>query len=177
MEDAIKWYGKAYSIRSTILRYFNAAGATLERGEDHRPETHLIPRLLLSALENEPVTLFGSDYPTRDGTAIRDYIHVEDLAKAHLKALDYLLQGGASLTCNLGSGGGYTVREVLEAARKATGQPLQEKLAPRRAGDPAVLVASPELAKTALSWKPERGLEEMVVSAWAWRQRYPGGYS
>ena len=176
MEDAIRWYGGAYGLRSVVLRYFNAAGATQQRGEDHRPETHLIPRILHAALKGGGATVFGTDYPTRDQTAVRDYVHVEDLADAHLRALDRLVAGGNSLTCNLGSSTGATVREVLAVAREVTGAELPETIFPRRAGDPAVLIASNSLAKSELGWAPTRELPEMVASAWAWLKAHPQGY-
>lgn len=176
IEEAIRWYGGAYGLRSVVLRYFNAAGATRLRGEDHRPETHLIPRILQAALKNEGVSVFGTDYPTRDQTAVRDYVHVEDLADAHLRALDRLVGGGASLTCNLGSSTGATVREVLAVARRVTGAALPETVLPRRPGDPAVLVASNALAQTELGWVPTRELPDMVASAWAWLKEHPHGY-
>ncbi|HET9519544.1 MAG TPA: UDP-glucose 4-epimerase GalE [Candidatus Limnocylindrales bacterium] len=182
-ETAMAAYGSAYGLRSVTLRYFNVAGATDARGEDHDPETHLIPTLL-RAVEGtgQPLTLFGDDYPTPDGTCIRDYIHVEDLADAHLLALEATAEGDARtdapLVCNLGSGGGFSVREVLAAAEAVVGGPIPHTIGPRRAGDPPVLVAANERAKAVLGWEPRRSwLDTMIESAWAWRRRSPGGYA
>jgi UDP-glucose-4-epimerase GalE len=182
-EAAMAAYGSAYGLRSVTLRYFNVAGATDARGEDHDPETHLIPALLRAAEgDGSPLTLFGDDYPTPDGTCIRDYIHVEDLADAHLAALEATAAEDARtdtpLICNLGSGGGFSVREVLAAAEGVVGGPIPHTIGPRRAGDPPVLVAANERAKAVLGWEPRRSsLEEMIASAWAWRRRNPGGYA
>lgn len=176
IEQALHWY-EAYGLRSAVLRYFNAAGASAAYGEDHRPETHLIPRVLQTALHNTPLTVFGDDYPTRDGTCVRDYVHVVDLAMAHLLALDAL--SDRNLTYNLGCGGeGYTVNEVLTVARAITGREIPVQRGPRRPGDPAVLVASSERIQAELGWKPRLGtLEAMVGSAWEWMQRHPRGYA
>jgi len=186
-ESALAWYGAAYGLRSVALRYFNAAGASDRYGEDHDPETHLIPTVLLAALGRIELTVFGDDYPTPDGTGVRDYIHVEDLAQAHLLALqatapDDLRTGAAegpaiSLVCNLGGGEGFSVREVLDAAERVVGRKIDHRTGPRRPGDPAVLVASSERARSVLGWKPgKETLEEMIGSAWAWRQHHPDGY-
>jgi UDP-glucose 4-epimerase len=171
-EGAMRWYA-VYGLRSVALRYFNVAGASARFGEDHDPETHLIPNLLRAAETGEPVTLFGDDYPTPDGTPIRDYIHVVDLADAHIAALDLTgsMQPGGSV-CNLGSGGGFSVKQVLQAAEGAIGQPIPHVYGPRRAGDPPVLVASNERAREVLGWTPSRStLPEMIGSAWDWRRR------
>lgn len=157
------------ALRATSLRYFNAAGASDARGERHEPETHLIPRVLATALgAHDAVDVFGDDYPTRDGSCVRDYVHVLDLADAHVRAVDRLAAGEAlPAAVNLGcGGGGYTVREVVERARAVTGRPIGLRIAPRRDGDPAALVASIGLAERALGWRPARGLDAMIASAW-----------
>ncbi|MGZ3587758.1 MAG: UDP-glucose 4-epimerase GalE [Candidatus Limnocylindrales bacterium] len=179
-EEALRWYGDAYGLRAISLRYFNAAGASLRNGEDHTPETHLIPNLLRAVLSGKPMTVLGNDYPTRDGTPVRDYIHVEDLADAHLAALERTageaMAPGLEI-CNLGSGAGSTVREVLAACEAAVGRPVPHVIGPRRAGDPAVLVASNERARELLGWTPRRGaLEDIIGSAWAWREGHRDGY-
>jgi UDP-glucose 4-epimerase len=168
LERALHWYEQAYGFRYVTLRYFNAAGATERCGELHDPETHLIPILLQVAAGQRPcVEIFGNDYPTRDGTCVRDYIHVSDLARAHVLALGFLQ--GSSGIFNLGCGGGYTVLEVIEAARKVTGREIPVRMGPRRAGDPAVLVASSEKIKKELDWKPEKqDLHAIIQSAWSW---------
>jgi UDP-glucose 4-epimerase len=181
LEAAIGWYGAAYGLRSICLRYFNVAGATARNGEDHHPETHLIPNILAAADGGAPVTLFGTDYPTADGTCIRDYIHVADLADAHLLALEATIPGDARsdqpAICNLGNGDGFSVRQVLDAAARVVGRPIPHVVGPRRAGDPPVLVASAKRAGEVLGWRPARpGIDEMLVSAWAWRRDHPGGY-
>ena len=177
-EGALRWYGGAYGLRAVALRYFNVAGATEERGEDHSPETHLIPNVLASAAGGAPITIFGTDYPTPDGTCIRDYIHVADLADAHIAALELTATAQPGLEAvNLGSGSGFSVREVLAAAESVVGAPVPHVVGPRRAGDPPVLVASNERASELLGWSPRRGsLAEMIGSAWSWRQRHPQGY-
>lgn len=176
-EAILTWYGRAYGLRSVSLRYFNAAGATASNGEDHEPETHLIPNMVAAALGKRDLVLFGDDYPTPDGTPVRDYIHVADLADAHLLALDATAEGEGAQAFNLGSGRGFSVREVLGAAESVVGRPIPHRIGPRRAGDPPVLVASAERAQAILGWRARRGsLEEMVGSAWAWAQRHPGGY-
>jgi UDP-glucose 4-epimerase len=180
-EGALGWYGQAYGLRSVTLRYFNVAGATEARGEDHDPETHLIPAILAAAAAGGRFTLFGDDYPTPDGTCIRDYIDVADLADAHLRAIEATAPGDvrtdAPLVCNLGNGGGFSNRQVIAAAEAVVGHEIPYAVGPRRAGDPATLVASAERAGQVLDWRPQRpSLEAMVRSAWAWRQRHPDGY-
>jgi UDP-glucose 4-epimerase len=167
---------RAHGLAAASLRYFNVAGASGELGEDHRPETHLIPLVLQAAAGvREHVDVFGTDYPTRDGTAVRDYIHVEDLGEAHLLALD-ALRPGSHLVVNLGSGDGYTVREVIEAARRVTGRAMTVREEERRPGDPPELVAANARARAELGWAPRRGLDEMIADAWAWHQAHPDGY-
>jgi UDP-glucose 4-epimerase len=184
-EGALAAYSAAYAIRSVSLRYFNVAGATAERGEDHDPETHLIPNVLRAAEQPDgdarPVRVFGADYPTPDGTCIRDYIHVSDLADAHLVALEATAPADprtdAPLVCNLGSGRGFSVREVLAAAERVVGREIRHEIAARRAGDPPVLVAAIARAADVLGWRPARStLDLMIGSAWDWRRRNPGGY-
>jgi UDP-glucose-4-epimerase GalE len=180
-ESALAWYGRAYGLRSVSLRYFNVAGATDHLGEDHDPETHLIPNVLRAVGGGPPLTVFGNDYDTPDGTCIRDYIHVTDLAEAHLLALDATDPGDHRtddpLVCNLGTGGGFSVREVLAAAELIAGRPVPHNVGPRRAGDPPVLVADATRAGEILGWRPHRpGLDEMVNSAWSWRRAHPGGF-
>jgi UDP-glucose 4-epimerase len=180
-ESALAWYGRAYGLRSVSLRYFNVAGATEALGEVHDPETHLLPNVL-NALDGGPkLTVFGDDYPTPDGTCIRDYIHVADLAEAHLLALAATAPGdprtAEPLVLNLGNGGGFSIRDVLSAAEAVTGRPVPHAIGPRRAGDPPVLVARATRAAESLGWRPTRpSLEEMVGSAWRWRQANPDGY-
>ena len=174
-EGAMAWYGTAYGIRSVSLRYFNVAGASEVNGERHDPETHLIPNVLAAIDGTRPLTLFGDDYPTPDGTPIRDYIHILDLADAHLAALEATAPGDPRtdrpLVCNLGSGGGFSVREVLAAAHEVTRKPVPHTVGPRREGDPPILVASIERAAEVLGWRPRRStLEEMIGSAWSWSQ-------
>jgi UDP-glucose 4-epimerase len=174
-ERALRWYARAYGTSSVSLRYFNAAGATARCGERHDPETHLIPLVLDAAAGRLPhVTIFGDDYPTRDGTCIRDYIHVEDLAQAHVRALDSLADRGICRAYNLGCGGdGYSVREVIDCAARVTGRQIRVQIAGRRAGDPAVLVASSARIQRDLGWQPRfQDLRTIVTSAWEWlRQR------
>ena len=186
-EGALRWYAGAYGMRSVVLRYFNVAGASARLGEVHRPETHLLPNVLL-ALEGGPaLTLFGDDYPTPDGTPVRDYLHVEDLADAHLAALAATVPGdartadgdgvAASVVCNLGTSSGFSVRQVLDAAEAVVGRPVAYAVGPRRAGDPPVLVASNTRAREVLGWRPHRStLAEMLGSAWAWRRDHPNRY-
>jgi UDP-glucose 4-epimerase len=178
VERVLKEYDAAYGFRFMALRYFNAAGATDERGEHHEPETHLIPLVLDAAAGKRPhITVFGNDYPTPDGTAIRDYIHVEDLGAAHLVSLDHLRKGGASDFLNLGTGTGFSVLQVIDAAKKVTGRPIEVKLGPRRAGDPARLVAKAGKAERVLGWKAKRtDLADIIASAWKWRSQHPAGY-
>lgn len=176
-QRGLDWYSKPYGLKYTALRYFNAAGATEKNGEVHDPETHLIPAMLQVASGRKPfVEIFGDDYPTRDGTCIRDYIHVVDLAQAHILALNAFRENA---TYNLGCGGdGYSVKEVLNIARKVTGHPIPERYVARRPGDPAVLIASSEKIKKELGWKPRlQDLESIVDSAWRWMQKNPNGYT
>jgi len=172
-EQALESYGRAYELRFASLRYFNAAGAdeSGEIGELHDPETHLIPLALSAAAgAGAELQIFGSDYPTPDGTCIRDYIHVNDLADAHVKALEHLAGGQASFAVNLGTGTGYSVQQVINAVEQATGKTVPRKLAPRRPGDPPALVANPAKAQQLLRWKASRGLPEIVATAWKWMQ-------
>lgn len=183
LESALDWYGRAYGLRGVSLRYFNVAGASEAIGEDHEPETHLIPAILAAVEAGRPLTLFGDDYPTRDGTCVRDYIHVADLADAHLRALEATeagdpRTGDGLLVCNLGNGDGSTNLEVIAATEAVVGRPIPYEVGPRRPGDPPVLVAAAERAASVLGWRPQRpDLEEMVGSAWAWRRRHPTGYA
>ena len=170
-ENALEAYSRAYGLRSVSLRYFNAAGAdeSGEIGEIHDPETHLIPLALAASTASGPeLQVYGSDYPTTDGTCVRDYIHVNDLADAHVRALDYLEKNGDSLAINLGTGRGHSVLEVIEAAKNATGRPVRRKMGPRRPGDPPVLVADPTKAQEVLGWTANRNLADIVESAWNW---------
>ncbi len=180
MEKMMKWTDVAHGLKYVALRYFNACGAhkSGEIGEDHHPETHLIPLILQVPLgKREAISVFGNDYDTKDGTCIRDYIHVTDLAQAHILAVDYLMKGNESNVFNLGNGVGFTVNEVIETARKVTGKEIKAVMAERRAGDPAQLIASSEKAKTVLGWKPEHAdLEEIIASAWKWHSTHPDGY-
>ncbi|HTZ35602.1 MAG TPA: UDP-glucose 4-epimerase GalE [Stellaceae bacterium] len=175
IERALHWYDAAYALRSVALRYFNAAGCDREAeiGEEHEPETHLIPLTLRAALGTAPpVAIFGADYPTPDGTAIRDYVHVEDLASAHVLALDYLARGGASTALNLATGRGYSVREIIAAVAAAAGRAVPHREAPRRPGDPPQLVADPSRALAVLGWRAEcSDLETIIGSALAWERR------
>ena len=167
---------EARGLAATSLRYFNVAGASGRFGEDHHPETHLIPLVLRAASEGSSVKIFGTDYETRDGTAVRDYIHVEDLGRAHLLALE-AAGPGEHHVYNLGNGAGFSVREVVEAARRVTGKSIDAVEAPRRAGDPPVLVASSERIQADLGWMPEKpDLETMISDAWVWMQEHPHGY-
>ena len=176
-----KWTDRAHGLKYVSLRYFNACGAHIsgQIGEAHKPETHLIPLILQVPLgQREAINIFGNDYPTKDGTCIRDYIHVTDLAQAHILAVDYLMKGNDSNIFNLGNGVGFTVNEVIETARKVTGHPIPAVMAERRAGDPAQLIASSEKAKTILGWKPEHAdLEEIIATAWKWHSTHPNGYA
>ena len=177
-ERALRWYESAYGIRYASLLYFNAAGATDRCGEWHDPETHLIPLVLQAATgQRQHVEIYGEDYPTRDGTCVRDYIHVVDLARAHVLALQIL--GERSAIYNLGCGGeGYSVREVIEVANEITEREIPTKVGPRRSGDPAVLIASSEKIKRELGWSPQfQDLRKIVDSAWQWLQQHPRGYS
>lgn len=180
MEKMMRWTGLAHGLRYVALRYFNACGAHPSGviGEAHNPETHLIPLILqVPNGQREAISIFGDDYPTEDGTCVRDYIHVTDLAQAHILALDYLIRGGESDVFNLGNGVGFSVKEVIDVARKATGHPIPAVMGLRRAGDPAQLVASSEKARTVLGWKPRfDDLGTIVSSAWAWHQSHPKGF-
>jgi UDP-glucose 4-epimerase len=181
-ERALRWYGGAYGFRSVCLRYFNVAGASGRFGEAHEPETHLIPNVLGAAAGATGLTLFGDDFPTPDGTCIRDYIHVLDLARAHLLALEATAPGddrtAAPLVCNLGTGAGFSNREIITVAERVTGRRITCTPGPRRAGDPAVLVASAARAGELLAWQPSHStLDEMIGSAWEWRMAHPHGYS
>jgi UDP-glucose-4-epimerase GalE len=163
----------AHGLRSVVLRYFNAAGADPEGeiGEAHDPETHLIPLVLAAARDGKAVNVFGSDYDTADGTCVRDYIHVVDLAEAHIRAIEYLLQGGASCSLNLANARGYSVKEVIAAAERVCGKPISVNLGPRRAGDPAILIGSAERARAILDWKATRELTAQIEDAWNWMKK------
>jgi len=176
-EQTLEWYRRIHGLHFASLRYFNACGALPGRGEAHQPESHLIPLVLRVALgQRESASIFGTDYPTPDGTCIRDYIHIADLVSAHLLALE-ALEKNDRLTYNLGSGKGYSVREVIETARKVTGRPIPAIESPRRAGDPARLVASSEKIRRELGWKPEHDdLHDIIASAWEWHRTHPKGY-
>jgi UDP-glucose 4-epimerase len=178
LERILASYDSAHEMRYIALRYFNAAGATERLGEHHQPETHLIPNVLLAAQGKRPaVSVFGNDYPTLDGTAIRDYVHVADLGTAHIQALEYLRTGGPSECINLGSGLGYSVLEVIETARQVTGQPIAVNIEPRRPGDPSHLVANASKAYAVLGWKPALPqLSSIIRSDWEWRKKHPTGY-
>ena len=180
MEKMIGWAARAHGLRYVALRYFNACGAHPSGtiGEAHNPETHLIPLILqVPAGRREKILIFGDDYPTKDGTCVRDYVHVSDLAQAHILALDSLLAGGESDVFNLGNGVGFTVREVIEAARQVTGHPIPAQVAPRRPGDPAQLIASSQKAMDKLGWRPRYNrLEDILATAWAWHSAHPEGY-
>ncbi len=174
IERALRWYGAAHGITWAALRYFNAAGADPDSqlGEDHVPETHLIPLVLQAVLTGVALEVYGNDYPTRDGTCIRDYIHVTDLADAHVAALEYLLNGGAPVALNLGTGHGYTVREVIQTAQRVTGREVPHRIRERRPGDAETLIADPARAQRVLGWRAQRStLESIVASAWAWHAR------
>lgn len=180
MEKMFQWTANAHDLRYVSLRYFNACGAHLEGmiGEAHNPETHLIPLILqVPNGQREYISIFGSDYDTEDGTCVRDYIHVNDLAQAHILAMKYLLKGGKSNIFNLGNGVGFSVKEVVETARKVTGHPIPAKEEERRAGDPSTLIASSTKAKEILGWKPQfDDLETIISTAWKWHQSHPNGY-
>jgi len=183
IEKTLKYYGLVYGLKSISLRYFNAAGAAAEGGlgEDHEPETHLVPLVIKAALgQSGPLTVFGDDYPTADGTAVRDYIHVDDLAQAHLLALEALMADSDDRrrsAYNLGNGNGFSVMEVIKAAETITGKQVPYVIGPRREGDPAVLVASSEKAKHELGWKPQyESLEKIIETAWRWHRDNPAGY-
>jgi len=177
VEQMLAWFHRAHGFRYACLRYFNAAGATPARGEAHRSESHLIPLILHVPLgQREFISIFGSDYPTKDGTCVRDYIHVDDLASAHVLALN-CLETQETLICNLGTGSGFSVREIVEIARKVSGHPIPVRELPRREGDPAVLVAGAEKARRLLGWVPQRSdVESIIQSAWTWHSSHPRGY-
>lgn len=181
MEKMFKWTSVAHNLRYVSLRYFNACGAhkSGEIGEAHAPETHLIPLILqVPNNQREFISIYGDDYPTEDGTCIRDYIHVTDLAMAHILAVEYLRAGNESNIFNLGNGTGFSVNEVIEVARKVTGHPIPAKVTPRRAGDPAQLIASSDKAKTILGWNPQLdSLETIIASAWNWHKNHPNGFA
>ena len=179
IENMLEDFSNIYGIRYKALRYFNAAGAdaTGDIGEDHTPETHLVPIIFQSVLgKRDKLCVFGDDYPTEDGTCIRDYIHVTDLADAHVLALDDLAKGGASCAYNLGSEKGYSVLEIIRAASEVVGRPIGYDIAPRRAGDPAVLIASSAKIQSELKWKPQFGISDILASAWRFHQQFPDGY-
>ncbi|MCY6484388.1 UDP-glucose 4-epimerase GalE [Clostridium aestuarii] len=180
VEKILKWCDNAYGIKYTALRYFNAAGAHISGkiGEDHRPESHLIPIILQVALgQREKIMIFGNDYNTEDGTCVRDYIHVSDLASAHLLALKRLKNGGESKIYNLGNGKGFSVREVIDTVRRVTDIDIKAEEAPRRAGDPAILIASSKKAVKELGWEPKYdSLETIIETAWNWHKNHPDGY-
>lgn len=181
MEKMMKWCDEAYGMRYVALRYFNVAGAKQDAsiGEDHTPETHLVPIILQVALgQRKELSIFGDDYDTPDGTCIRDYVHVEDLIAAHLLALDYLNAGNQSDVFNLGSNTGYSVKEMLDAAREVTGRDIPAKIVPRRAGDPARLVATADKARTILNWNPQiTDIQTIIETAWNWHNSHPKGYA
>lgn len=181
MEKMFKWTARAHGLRYVSLRYFNACGAHASGkiGEAHSPESHLIPLILqVPNGQREFISIFGDDYDTKDGTCIRDYIHVTDLAQAHILAMDYLMDGGESNIFNLGNGVGFTVKEVIDTAREVTGHPIPAKVTPRRAGDPAQLIASSDKARTVLGWNPQHAdLKEIIGSAWNWHKTHPHGFA
>ncbi|MBD8500997.1 UDP-glucose 4-epimerase GalE [Paenibacillus arenosi] len=181
MERMMRWFEQAYGMTYVALRYFNAAGASKNGtiGEDHTPETHLIPLVLQVALnQREHISVYGDDYDTADGTCIRDYIHVSDLADAHVKALQHLQDGGASNVFNLGNGNGYTVLEIIEAARVVTGHSIPAHMEARREGDPAILIADASKAREQLKWIPQwTNIQQIIASAWKWHQANPKGYA
>ena len=181
MEQFMQDYDKAYGMKYVALRYFNAAGAHAsgEIGEAHNPESHLIPLILqVSNGKREQINIFGDDYPTHDGTCIRDYIHITDLADAHIKALEYLKNGGKSTYYNLGNGNGFSVKEVIDTVEKVVGSPVKKQVVERRPGDPASLVASSEKIQKELGWKPKYDtLDSIVASAWKWHSTHPDGFN
>jgi UDP-glucose 4-epimerase len=178
LEKILAAYDAAYGLKFVGLRYFNASGATPEHGEDHSPESHLVPNVILAAMGKlEQVSVFGGEYPTPDGTAIRDYIHVADLCEAHVLALEYLRNGGASDYFNLGNGKGYSVNEVIEAARRVTKSKIRTRIEPARPGDPSRLIADSSKAYSTLGWRPKyASLEAIIRSAWEWHSTHPRGY-
>ena len=181
MEKMFKWTGLAHGLRFVSLRYFNACGAHVSGsiGEAHNPESHLIPLILqVPNGKREFISIYGDDYDTKDGTCIRDYIHVTDLAQAHILAMDYLMNGGESNIFNLGNGVGFTVKEVIDTAREVTGHPIPAKTTPRRAGDPAQLIASSDKARSVLGWNPQHAdLKEIISTAWNWHKNHPNGFA
>ncbi|GFR34865.1 UDP-glucose 4-epimerase GalE [Thermobrachium celere] len=180
MENAMEDYSRSYGLKYIALRYFNACGADVEGdiGEDHSPETHLIPLVLQTCLgKRESIKIFGDDYNTKDGTCVRDYIHVNDLAEAHILALEALYEGKDSNVYNLGNGNGFTVKEIIEAAEEVTGINIKKEIAPRRAGDPAVLIASSDKIKRELNWNPKfTDIKKIIETAWRWHKNHPNGY-
>lgn len=180
MEKMMKWTALAHGLKFVSLRYFNVAGAreSAEIGEDHRPESHLVPLILQTALgQRSDITVFGDDYDTADGTCIRDYVHVEDLIQAHLLALTYLRNGGESDVFNLGSSQGFSVKEMIDAARTVTGKDIPVKIGARRAGDPGTLIASSDKARSVLGWNPvHTSVEKIIGDAWNWHSTHPAGY-
>ena len=179
VERMLQWFYRIHGFRYASLRYFNAAGATPERGEAHEPESHLIPLVLQVALsQRKQIEIYGTDYPTPDGTCIRDYVHVADLAEAHVRALQTLVETGASSAYNLGTGHPYSVRDVIDTVERVTNQQVPWTMAPRRPGDPAVLYAAPHKARAELGWQPRfPDLESIVRTAWAWHRMHPHGYA
>lgn len=181
MEKMFKWTSQAHGLRFVSLRYFNACGAHVSGsiGEAHKPESHLIPLILqVPNGQREHVSIFGDNYDTKDGTCVRDYIHVTDLAQAHILAMDYLMKGGENGIFNLGNGIGFTVKEVIDTAREVTGHPIPAEIAPRRDGDPARLIASSEKAKNILGWMPKHAdLKHIIETAWNWHESHPNGYA
>ena len=180
MEKMIKWVSKIHGLKYVALRYFNACGASPdgEIGEHHAPETHIMPLVIQTALgQRDSVSILGSDYPTKDGTCVRDYIHVVDLARAHVLALEYLNKGNESDVFNLGNGSGYSVKEIIDAVKRVSGEDFKVKTEPRRPGDPARLVASSEKAEKILGWAPDfKNLDEIIKTAWNWHKNHPDGY-
>jgi len=179
VESILKKYDKEYGIKSVSLRYFNASGASLKGniGEAHDPETHLIPLVLKAALEDKEIKIFGTDYDTEDGTCVRDYIHVTDLADAHILALEYLLKGGKTEVFNLGNGKGFSVRQIIDFVKEITGKGIKTIEQGRRAGDPPILIASNEKIKKALGWGPKYSdIKTIISSAWKWHKEHPNGY-
>ena len=181
IEKMFKWTSLAHGIRFVSLRYFNACGAHVsgQIGEAHKPETHLIPLILqVPNGQREKISVYGDDYDTKDGTCIRDYIHVTDLAQAHILAMEYLMKGGENNIFNLGNGVGFTVKEVIDTARKVTGHPIPAETTPRRAGDPAQLIASSDKAREVLGWEPKYAdIEEIISTAWKWHESHPNGFA
>lgn len=180
MEKMMKWCDMAYGIKYVALRYFNVAGAEEggNIGEDHNPETHLIPIVLQAAMgQRDCITICGEDYPTEDGTCVRDYVHIEDLIDAHILAMKYLINGGKSDVFNLGSSEGFSVKQIVETARKVTGINIPSKIGPRRGGDPAKLIACADKARKVLGWNPTKTvIEKIIGDAWTWHKNHPQGY-